>query len=128
MMRSAQIVLLSAARFYTPLIALFAGALLAVYAPGAGVGFAAGAAFALALTLHTIAFGAQAARAALPPAIARVLASLGLVASIAAAGAPGWAWAAQAMETGLFAVMAGGFALILAALTGRAPSLRDEDW
>jgi len=128
MMRSSQIVLLSAARFYTPLIALFACALLAIYTPGAGVGFAAGLAFALALTLHMIAFGAQAARAAAPPVIARLVLSLGLIASIASAAAPGWAWAAQAMEAGLFATTAGACALILAALTGRAPSLRDEDW
>lgn len=128
MMRSAQIVLLSAARFYTPLIALFAGALLALYAPGHGVGFAAGIAFALALVLHTMAFGAHAARAAVPPVVARAIASLGLIAAFAGAGAPGWAWSPQAMEAGLFAVTAGGCALILAALTGRAPSLRDEDW
>jgi len=128
MMRSAQIVLLSAARFYTPLIALFAFALLALYAPGAGVGFAAGLAFALALALHLIAFGAQAARAAAPPGVARLLLSLGLAASFGAAAAPGWAYAAQAMEAGLFCATAGAGALMLAVLSGRAPSLRDEDW
>jgi multisubunit Na+/H+ antiporter MnhB subunit len=128
MMRSAQIVLLSAARFYTPLIALFAFSLLALYAPGAGVGFVAGLAFALTLTLHVIAFGAAAARAAAPPIVARLVLTLGLIASVAAAAAPGWAWSARAMEAGLFAAAVGAAALILAALTGRAPSLRDEDW
>ncbi len=128
MMRSAQIVLLGVARFYIPLIALFACALLVLYTPGAGVGFAAGLAFALALALHMIAFGAAAARMAAPPVIARVLISLGLSAAFAAAAAPGFVFAAQAMEGGLFAVTAGASALILSALTGRAPSLSDEDW
>lgn len=128
MMRSAQLVLLDAARFYTPLITLFACALLALYAPGAGVGFVAGLAFALALTLHMIAFGAAAARMAAPPVIARALMSLGLIAAFAAAAAPNFVWSAQTIEGGLFAVTAGASALILSALTGRAPSLRDEDW
>ena len=60
--------------------------------------------------------------------IARVLISLGLSAAFAAAAAPGFVFAAQAMEGGLFAVTAGASALILSALTGRAPSLSDEDW
>lgn len=127
-MRSAQIVLLGVARFYIPLITLFAGALLALYAPGAGVGFAAGLAFALALALHMIAFGAAAARKAAPPLMARALVSLGVIAAFAAAAAPGFAFAAQTMEGGLFAVTAGASALIVSALTGRVPSLRDEDW
>ncbi len=127
-MRSAQIVLLGAARFYTPLIALFTCALLALYSPGAGVGLIAGLAFALALTLHMIAFGAAAARMAAPPLAARLVMSVGLIAAFAAAAAPGFAWSAQAMEGGLFAVAAGASALIVTALTGRAPSLRDEDW
>jgi len=127
-MRSAQIVLLSAARFYTPLIALFSFALLALYTPGAGVGLAAGLAFALALALHMIAFGADAARRAAAPLASRLLLSLGLIATFGAAAFPGWAFAAQAMEGGLFAAVAAASALMLGVLSGRAPSLRDEDW
>jgi hypothetical protein len=128
MMRSAQIVLLSAARFYTPLIALFAFALPALYAPGAGVGFVVGLALALALALHMIVFGAAAARAAAPPLVARIAVTLGLIAAMGAAGAPGLALSGPLMEGGLFAATAGAASLILNALAGRAPSLRDEDW
>ncbi len=128
MMRAAQILLLSAARYYAPLIALFALALMALYAPGSGVGLLAGLAFALALALHGIVFGADAARAAFPPVIARVLLSLGLIAAIGAAGAPGLGFAAHIMEAGLLAATASASALILVALMGRAPGLRDEDW
>lgn len=127
-MRAAQIVLFSAARFYTPLIALFALSLLAVYAPGSGVGLIAALAFALALALHMIVFGADASRKAAPPVIARAVLSLGLIAAIVGAGVPQWNWAAQAMEGGLFAVGAGASALFIAALSGRAPGLRDEEW
>jgi multisubunit Na+/H+ antiporter MnhB subunit len=128
MMRAAQIVLVNAARTYTPLLALFAFALLATSAPGAGIGFSAGVAFALALTLHALVFGAHAARAAAPPILSRVLLSLGVAACVCAAGAPALRWAAQAMEAGLFAATAGAGALIISAAFGRAPSLRDEDW
>lgn len=128
MMRAAQILLLSAARYYAPLIALFALALMALYAPGAGIGLLAGLAFALALALHGIVFGADAARAAFPPFVARILLSLGLIAAIAAAGAPGLIYAAYVMEAGLFAATASASSLILIALMGRALGLRDEDW
>lgn len=127
-MRSTQIMLFSAARFYTPLIALFAFALLAIYAPGAGIGLMAGLAFALALVLHMIVFGAHALRQAAPPLASRLVLSLGLGASFASAAAPQWSWSAQIMEAGLFAVAAGASALLIAALSGRAPSLRDEEW
>lgn len=127
-MRAAQILLLSAARYYAPLIALFALALMAIYAPGSGVGLLAGLAFALALALHGLVFGADAARAAFPPIIARMLLSLGLIAAIGAAGAPGLRYGAHIIEAGLFTATAAAGALILAALMGRAASLRDEEW
>lgn len=127
-MRSAQIVLLSAARFYTPLMALFALSILVLAAPGAGAGFAAGLACASAFALHLVVFGAAAARAAAPPALMRTLMTLGVAASVGAAAAPGWSLAPQAMEAGLFAVTASAGSLALSALAGRAPSLRDEDW
>ena len=127
-MRAAQILLLSAARYYAPLIALFALALMALYAPGSGIGLLAGLAFALALALHGIVFGADAARAAFPPLVARILLSLGVIDAIAAAGAPGLLYGAYLMEAGLFTATAAAGALILAALMGRAASLRDEEW
>jgi len=128
MMRAAQILLLSAARYYAPLIALFALALMALYAPGSGIGLLAGLAFALALALHGIVFGADAARAAFPPLVARILLSLGVIAAIAAAGAPGFLYAPYVMEAGLFVATASASSLILIALMGRALGLRDEDW
>ncbi len=128
MIRGAHIILLSAARAYTPIIAVFAFAVLALTPAGAGAGFLAGLAFALALTLHALVFGADAARQVSPPAATRLVLSAGLVLCVACAGAPGFAWSAQVMEAGLFAVTCGASALFLSALFGRAPSLRDEDW
>lgn len=128
MKRSAQIVLLSAARFYMPLIVLFAVALLALRDAGTGVGFIAGLALSLMLALHVLVFGADAARVAAPPFLSRVVLVLGVVAAAAGAGLPQWAYAPALIEGGVFAATAAAAALILAALIGRAPSLRDEDW
>jgi multisubunit Na+/H+ antiporter MnhB subunit len=127
MKAGAHIILLSAARFYAPLIVLIALVLLVLREPGAGIGFTAGAVFALALALHVLIFGAAAARVAFPPFVARLLAGLGLALAVLSAGAPRLPGAAQALEGGLFLVMAAGASLILAVLAGRAPTLRDEE-
>lgn len=128
MRRSSQVVALSAARLFGPLMALFALSLFVARAPGAGVGLLAGLTFALALLLHALVFGAAAARTAAPPAAARVLLSLGLIAAASGACAPAWSGADVAIEGGLFVATAGACALIQSALMGRAPSLRDEGW
>jgi multisubunit Na+/H+ antiporter MnhB subunit len=128
MKRPAQIVLLTAARFYMPIVTLFACALLALRPAGSGVGLAAGLAAALMLALHMLVFGAEAARAAAPPFLSRCVLVLGLSASAIGAGLPRWAFAAHMVEGGVFAATAAGIALIIAAIAGRAPSLRDEDW
>lgn len=126
MKRGANIAALSASRFYAPLIALFALSLLAVRAPGVGVGFVAGLALALMLTVHVLAAGAGAARRAVPPAMARALLCLGLIAVAASAGAPRLAMAPQLLEAGLFAVTVSGASLFLTVLIGRAPTLRED--
>lgn len=128
MMRSGQIVLLSAVRLHAPLIALLALSMLALGTPGTGVGLLAGLMFALALVLHMLVFGAAALRRAAPPFAARVLLVLGASAAFVGAGLPGWAGAPMLMEGALFAATAAAAALIVAALAGRAPSLRDEEW
>jgi multicomponent Na+:H+ antiporter subunit B len=122
------VVLRAAAKLHTPLIVLFAASLLAVRAPGEGVGFIAGLAFALALVLHVIVFGAAAARAAFPTPLARVLLALGVIGALVGAGAPNFQYARQLGEAGLFLATISAFALVLAVLAGRAPTLRDEDW
>lgn len=124
----AHISLGAAARFYTPLIALFALSLLATRAPGAGVGFVAGLTTALALVVHVLVFGAGAARRAFPPTLARVVLVLGLVAAAIGAGLPGLRFAPQALEAGLFATTIAAAALVLAVLVGRVPALRDEEY
>ena len=124
----AHVVLRAAASFYAPLIVLFALALLAARPAGAGVGLLAGLAMALVFALHAIVAGAAGARAAFPPGIARRMVCLGLAVTFVGAGAPGLAYAARLIEGGLFVVTAAGSALILMALIGRAPTLRDEDW
>lgn len=124
----ANIALGAAARFYTPLILLFALSLMAARAPGTGIGFVAGLAAGLALFVHVLVFGAGAARKAFPPTIARVVLVLGLIATAAGAGAPNMAFAPQVLEGGLLAATFAGVALLLAVLVGRAPTLRDEEY
>ena len=85
----AGIILVSAARLYTPLMALFALTLLAGYAPGKGVGFTAGLAFALIFVLHALVFGADALRSAFPPTSLRLVLAAGVIATMVGAGAPG---------------------------------------
>jgi hypothetical protein len=121
-------VLRSAARTYTPLIAMFALALTAMYPPGGGIGLLAGLAISLLLALHMLVYGAAAARAALPPALARGGLALGLTLALAGTSAPRLLFAQQIAEAGLFLTLVGGTALVLAVLVGRAPTLRDEDW
>lgn len=123
----AHIVLLAAARFYAPIIALVGLTLLVARDPGAGVGFVAGVIFASALALHTLVFGATAARVALPPFVARLILALGLAVVLTGAGAPRLAFAAQLLEAGLFLATAAGASLIMAVFVGRAPTLRDEE-
>lgn len=121
------VVLRAAARLHIPLIALFAASLLAQRPAGAGIGLIAGLALALALMLHVLVFGANAGRRAIPGPVARVLFAVGLIAALTGAGAPGLAYAAQIAEAGLFLMTSGGAALAIAALTARAPTLRDEE-
>ncbi|MGE0741095.1 MAG: MnhB domain-containing protein [Hyphomonadaceae bacterium] len=119
------IVVADAARTYAPLIMLFGLSLFVARAPGAGVGVLAGLAFALAFVLYALVFGAHAARAALPAPLARMLLALGLSAALLGAGAPGLPYAARVMEGGAFAAVVAGASLIVVALFGRAPTLRD---
>jgi hypothetical protein len=117
----------AAVRFYTPLIILLALAILFSRAPGVGVGFMAGLTLALALTAHALVSGANAARRAFPPAIARTLLALGVIATAAGAGVPRLIIAPQLLEGGLFLVTAAASALVLAVLLGRAPTLREDE-
>lgn len=125
MKEGAHIALAAAARFYTPLMALFALALLALRPAGGGVGFVAGLAFILVLLTHVLVFGAVAARAAAPPIATRLLMALGLAALVAGATSP-VLFAPQLVEGGLFVIMAAGGALMIAVIVGRAPTMRDE--
>jgi multisubunit Na+/H+ antiporter MnhB subunit len=122
------VVLLAAARFYAPLIVLFALVLLMTRGGGAGVGFIAGLVFAVALAIHVLVFGVAAARTAFPPLAARLMLCGGLIASALGAAAPRLMFAPQIVEAGLFAVTVAASALVLTVLAGRAPTLRDEAW
>lgn len=119
--------LAAAARFYPSLIVLFALALLATRAAGAGVGFVAGLALLLALIVHALVFGAAAARAAAPPLALRLLAAMGLAATVVGWSAPGTTGGPQLLEAGLFVLTAAGGGLALTVLIGRAPTMRDQD-
>lgn len=126
-MRAAQVIIAAAARLFTPLMALFAFALLATRAPGNGVGFVAGLTFGLVLMLHALTFGADAARAAFPAPAARLGLALGVFALCAGAGLPGFAYAGQVIEAGAFAVTVAGGAISVQTVFGRAPTLRDAE-
>lgn len=117
-----------AARTYTPLLALFGAVLAATSPAGSGIGLTAGAVFAALHVLHVIVYGAGASRIAAPPMLLRCLVVLGLLACLAAIGAPGWRLAQQMGEVGLFLISGAGFALVVNVLVARAPSLREEDW
>lgn len=121
-------VLSAAVRFFAPLLALFAASLLVWRAPGAGAGFLAGLSAALVIVLHALVFGARASQRAFPPVLARLCVGVGVGLALAGAGLPRWAYAPQAIEAGAFAATAGAAALVVAALFGRAPTLRDADW
>jgi len=118
-------VLAAAARFYTPLIVLFAVLLLIVRAPGTGVGFVAGLALLLALIVHALVFGVRAALAALPAPLTRAIAAAALAATVLTTLPLPIAFATELREAGLFALTAAGGALAIAALFGRAPTMRE---
>lgn len=114
-----------AARFSTPLIALFAFALLFESAPGAGVGFIAGLAFGLLLVLHALVFGVVASRRALAPVLARTLLALGVIVAASGAGFPDLEFAPQLIEAGAFVTTTAAAALLAQVTFGRAPTLGD---
>ncbi|MES1156201.1 MAG: MnhB domain-containing protein [Alphaproteobacteria bacterium] len=128
-MRAASFAVLRAAgRFYVPLIIVFALSLLATRGAGGGVGLIAGLVLALALALHALVFGADAARAASPGPALRTLLGVGLVAVLAGVGAPRLPFAAQVVEAGLFLLTTATLSLFITALAGRAPTITAEDW
>src|SRR6185503_6876359 len=104
MRQAPHVTLSAAARFYTPLMVLFASTLLVVGAPGSAVGVMAGFALALALLVHVLVFGSDAAHMAASPVAMRVLLAAGLVVAFVGAAAPGLPFAAQLSEAGAFLV------------------------
>jgi len=127
MRQGGHVITLAAARFYAPLLVLTALVILATRDAGAGVGLISGFVLATAFAAYLLVFGASAARRALPPAAARLLCGVGVLACAAAAGAPRLPGAAQWLEAGLFLTTAAGVSLVLLLLAGRAPTLREDD-
>ena len=121
-------VLVLASRWVTPFAALFSGALLANWPAGGGIGFVAGLAFALPVSLNALIFGVPAARAAAPPIVLRLLLAAGVAAAFVSVGLPGMRASAQVSEAGAFLVTGAGLSLALLAVMGRAASLRDASW
>jgi hypothetical protein len=124
----AHIVLRAAARFYAPLTLLLAFSFIATRPAGGGVGLIAALCVTLVIIMHALVFGAAAARAAFPLALARGLLCAGLIGACVGVGASGLHWAAPLIEASVFAVTSAGLALTFKALVGRAPTLRDEEW
>lgn len=121
-------IVVAAARFFAPLMALFALTLLTGRLAGDGVGFVAGMAFGLLLMLHALTFGAVAARSAFPTMPARLVLAIGIGGICAGAGLPGWIYAAQLIEAGAFLCTVAAAALVLQVVFGRASTLRDGEW
>ncbi|MBS0383925.1 MAG: hypothetical protein JSS00_01085 [Proteobacteria bacterium] len=117
-----------AARWLTPLGALFAFALLAAWPAGVGVGFVAGLALVLPIALNALIFGARSVLLAAPSLLLRAGLAIGLVAAVAGAGAPNFRWSGELVEAGAFAATAAGLSLVTLALMGRAGALRDGAW
>jgi len=115
-----------ASKALAPILALLAFGAAASGAPGAGV--AGGALLALGVALHTLIFGADAARRAVPPLAWRAMAFLAVLAATLSVCAPDWRYAPNLLEAAACAALASATGLALMALAARAPTLRDEDW
>jgi len=137
-----------AAKFLLPIFLLFAAYLLVAGFDGPGGGFAGGAAFALAIMLYALVFGADAARAACPAWLARALIILGVV-SFVGLGAAGVArgydfldfqgllngpgprtqrFGVSIAEMCVAATTAGSLLLGFYALADRAGDMKDAEW
>lgn len=111
----------AAARFYTPLMLLFAATL---YTASPGAGWSAGLAASMAILLHALVFGGRAASVAFPPWAARLTIVAGAAAAFVGDVGRSAAWGRTLAEAGLFCVVAAGASLITLALFGRAQMLR----
>ena len=124
---SSNVIVAATARLLTPLLALFAFALLAGWPAGEGVGFVSGLALGLLLALHGLTFGVTSSRIAFPVWFSRLLLALGAVAVCAGAGLSDFDYAAHLVEAGAFGVTVAVCALVVQAAFGRAPTLRDTE-
>lgn len=123
-----QILVAAAARLYAPVLAVFALVVLIGKPAGAGFGFVAGLLFALGPLLHALAFGAEAARRAFPPYLARVLMVVGLLVALASLTSASGAFGDMLGEAGVFLATASAALIVSTVLIGRAPTLLDADW
>lgn len=117
-----------AARWLTPLGALFAFTLLANWPAGGGVGFVAGLAIALPVALNALIFGVRFVLAVAPSLALRAALALGVVLAFVGAGTPNFGWSAQLIELGAFMATASSVSLVSLAIMGRAGALRDATW
>jgi multisubunit Na+/H+ antiporter MnhB subunit len=117
-----------AARWLTPLGALFAFTLLANWPAGSGVGFVAGLAIALPVILNALIFGVRSILVTTPPFALRAALALGVVLGFVGGGLPNLGWSAQVVELGAFVATASSVSLVSLALMGRAGALRDATW
>ena len=121
-------VLVVAARWLTPLAALFSFTLLANWPAGAGVGFVAGIAMALPIAMNALIFGVRSVLTSAPPFALRAALTLAVVLAFVGVGLPSFRWSAQCVELGAFVATASGVSLVSLAIMGRAGSLRDSTW
>lgn len=123
-----QVLVAAATRLYAPILVVLSLSLLIGSEAGRGAAFLAGLLFGFAPLLHSLCFGAVAARKAFPPFAARALLAAGLLGSLASLVAEDAPARTMLGEAGAFAAAGAASILIMTVLTGRAPTLPDTDW
>jgi multisubunit Na+/H+ antiporter MnhB subunit len=116
---------LESARLYAPLLCLFGCGLLALWPLGEGGGLLFGWCVGLAVTLHGLVFGAQAAMRAFPPLALRLLMAVGACAIATGLVVKDQTVARYAYEGGVLLVAGAGSVLTMLVLFARARTLRE---
>ena len=141
------IILRVVGKFLIPLIAVFAFYVHfhGEYSPGGG--FQAGVIFASSVILYALLFGLDAAKAAVPPALVRVMMSVGVL-TYGGTGVVTWAlganflgydvlgptdyqgqiWGVISIELGVLFTVASVMIAIYYSFGSRQPDIDDEDW
>ena len=142
------LILRTVSKFLIPLIALFAFYVQFHGDFGPGGGFQAGVILAASVILYALIFGLEAAKKAVPPAMVRILMTIGVL-LYGGTGVVTWFlgdeflnygalnhhdpahgqhWGILAVELGVLVTVTSVMVAIFYAFGSRAPEISDEDW